>query len=131
HRLDRRRHGRDRRGVAMRKRRHLLAAIVLAAGATAAIVPVVSGDAPATPPVPQPVLGVADTGITLMGSSSPEAGSEAWAYRQLPRSAGEPSVGGNRLQLGPQTDPPTPQVAFLRYTAGSGWQYVDTPHDAN
>jgi hypothetical protein len=113
----------------MRRNVSVIATIALVAAVVAAIVPVVSGDQPSSPVVPQPVLGVGDSDMKLMGSSSPDTG-ETWAYRELPLSAGDPIAGGQPLQLGPQTDPASRQLAFLRYTASAGWQYVDTPLDA-
>jgi hypothetical protein len=90
----------------------------------------VSGDPGDRPVVPQPELGPADADVTLMGSSSAAAGSEAWAYRALPLSAAPPVAGGHALEFGPVPESgATQQLAFLRYTRATGWQYVDTPID--
>ena len=93
------------------------------------IAPAVSGAPGDRPVVPQPVLGAADSDMTLMGASSPDTG-ETWAYRTLPLDVGAPVAGGRRLDLAEPGSPPAPQLAFLRYTDPTGWQYVDTPLDA-
>ncbi len=49
----------------------------------------------------QPVLGAADADVRLMGAASPEAGGEAWGYRQLPRNVPPPVVDGRPLEFGP------------------------------
>src|SRR6185295_6983862 len=103
-------------------------AVALALGVigVAAIVPALGAVGP--PPggvFAQPVLGVADPEMRLMGSSSPDAGAEAWGYRQLPATVGAPVVGGTKLNFGEG------DLAFLHWTNDTGWQYVNTPVDEN
>jgi hypothetical protein len=106
-------------------------AAALAAAAVIAAAPVVSGDQGADPVVAQPVLGAADSQIQLMGSTSPDAGPEAWGYRMLPASIGPPVYQGSALEFGPKSSSVPAQLTFARYTSATGWQYVDTPRDEN
>jgi hypothetical protein len=112
-------------------RRAWLLVVAPVAGALVAIAPVVSGDPGPGSVVAQPVLGAADLQTKLMGSTSPDAGSEAWGYRMLPASIAPPVVGGQALRFGPRSDQVPDQLTFVRYTTGTGWQYVDTPVDEN
>jgi hypothetical protein len=86
-----------------------------------------SGD-PAPPGTgPLPLLGSADAGMTLMGSS---ADGEIWGFRQLPLTVGAVRVGTRQVPIAsPSGNPPEPQLAFTRYTEGSGWQVFATPVD--
>lgn len=109
-----------------------LIAVALVATAGVAIasaaVPVVSGDPGPSAVVAQPVLGTADSEVRLMGATSPDAGAETWAYRMLSPSSAPPVVGGQPLAFAPPAGG-LGQLAFLRHTAATGWQYVDTPVD--
>ncbi|HEY6886129.1 MAG TPA: hypothetical protein VI300_00080, partial [Solirubrobacter sp.] len=87
--------------------------VVLSAGAGA------SDDGPLTA---QPMLGTAGTDTVLMGA----AGTDAWAYTQLPGEAAPPAG----VDLAPAAGT-TPQLAFLRYSRGGAWRVVETPTDAN
>jgi len=79
---------------------------------------------------PLPILGAADSQMTLMGSGR-QAG-ETWGYRRLPLSIGAVVFGGRNLEFGvppPSAGNPDPQLAFLRHTGGSGWQVAEFPRD--
>jgi hypothetical protein len=78
---------------------------------------------------PLPLLGTADSGMTLMGSAPAGQAGEAWGYRQLPADVGAVEVGSKALSFGPPLEPSNPgrQLAFLRYTDASGWQIFQTP----
>ena len=92
--------------------------------ALAAIVPALAAVGP--PPAgvhAQPVLGVADEQMRLMGAGSDGV---AWGYRELPLSTPPPVVNGARLEFGPGDQQ---QLAFLRWTGATGWQYADVPLD--
>ena len=80
---------------------------------------------------PLPLLGVADSAMTLMGSAVSGPAAETWGYRQLPGDVGSAEVGSQPLAFGPPLDPANPgrQLAFLRYAEGSGWQVFQTPVD--
>jgi hypothetical protein len=80
---------------------------------------------------PLPLLGVADSEMTLMGAAPGGEQGEAWGFRQLPLAVGGVRVGSRQLAFGPVADPaqPDPQLAFLRHTEASGWQVFDTPVD--
>jgi hypothetical protein len=82
---------------------------------------------------PLPLLGVADSEVTLMGAAPAGQPGEVWGYRQLPLDVGDVHVGSRPLRFGPVADPtrPEPQLAFLRHTDGNGWQVFDTPVDAS
>lgn len=88
-----------------------------------------SGDPVAPDTGPLPLLGPGDAGMTLMGST---AGGEAWGYRELPLAVGAVRVGSRQVPIVAATGtPPAPQLAFLRYSDGNGWQVYDTPVDEN
>lgn len=88
-----------------------------------------SGEPAAPGTGPLPLLGTADAGMVLMGS---EPDGETWGYRQLPLDVGSVRVGSRTVPIAPAGgNPPEPQLAFLRYTEGSGWQVFATPLDAN
>lgn len=79
---------------------------------------------------PLPLLGPADTGMTLMGAAPAAEPGEAWGYRQLPLAVGAVTVGTRELELGPALGAaPDPQLAFVRYTDANGWQVFDAPRD--
>jgi len=108
------------------------AAFLLAVGL--ALLTAIPGSGAGTPPGigPLPLLGVADSGMTLMGAAPAGASGEAWGYRELPLSVGGIEVGSRQLRFGPQPGgSPVNQLALLRYAEGSGWQVFDTPIDAN
>ena len=79
----------------------------------------------------QPLLGPLDQSARLMGSVTGGLPGEAWAYRQLPFDVGPPVADGQQLAFGPVTSAlrPDPQLAFLRYVDGAGWQVAQTPRD--
>jgi len=91
-----------------------------------------AGAVPATAPVPQPALGAADPSTVLMGGASAGASGEVWSYRLLPLDV-PPPVAGGPLPFAPVAQPtsPLPQLAFARATASTGWQYVETPQNAD
>ncbi len=84
-----------------------------------------------TPPVgPLPLLGPADSAMTLMGAAPGGEAGEAWGYRQLPLAVGGVRVGARALEFGSTSGPaPDPQLVFLRHTDANGWQVFDTPVD--
>jgi hypothetical protein len=90
-----------------------------------------SSQSGADPVGPLPLLGVADSGATLMGAAAEGAPGEAWAYRELPLTVGAVRAGGQPLDFGPVANPldPQPQLAFLRHTDATGWQVFETPRD--
>jgi hypothetical protein len=90
-----------------------------------------SGSGAINPVGPLPLLGSADSEMTLMGAAPAGEQGEAWGYRQLPLAVGDVRVGARQLAFGPQPDPaqPDPQLAFLRHTDAAGWQVFDTPVD--
>jgi hypothetical protein len=90
-----------------------------------------SGSGSINPVGPLPLLGVADSEMTLMGAAPGGQPGEAWGYRRLPLAVGDVHVGSRPLRFGPVADPaqPEPQLAFLRHTDGNGWQVFDTPVD--
>ena len=120
--------------VEANRRRLLLAAIAFLVTVALALGPAVSGrGAPAPPGVgPLPLLGAADAEMSLMGAAAAGLPGEAWGYRELPLAVGEVRAGSRRLDFGPPANPaaPTKQLAFTRYTEGSGWQVFATPLDA-
>ena len=79
-------------------------------------------------PGPLPLLGSADSEMTLMGAAPAGPAGEAWGYRTLPLAAGSVRVGSRSLAFGPAAGQ-LQQLAFLRYTDASGWQVFDTPVD--
>ncbi len=79
---------------------------------------------------PLPLLGVADPASVLMGAATAGEPGETWGFRRLPQSVGTVTVGSRRLEIA-GSGPPEPQLAFLRYTDGSGWQVFDLPVDEN
>ena len=89
-----------------------------------------AGDA-ATPAVgPLPLLGVADSEVTLMGAAPGGEAGEVWGYRRLPLAVGEVRVGGNPLPVRAVTGgAPGPPLAFLRHTDSAGWRVFDIPVD--
>jgi hypothetical protein len=89
-----------------------------------------AGDA-ATPAVgPLPLLGVADSELTLMGAAPGGDAGEVWGYRRLPLAVGEVRVGGNPLPVRAVTGGlPGPPLAFLRHTDSAGWRVYDIPVD--
>ena len=106
--------------------------LAVAAVAGAVVVPAVSGDPGSNPVVPQPELGAADGDITLMGSSSTDAGTEAWACRACRWRHPRPSPAGTRSGSGRCLRRPSRPRSSSRscsYTAATGWQYVETPVD--
>lgn len=80
---------------------------------------------------PLPVLGAADTEMTLMGSAALGEPGETWGFRRLPLSVGALRVGDRDIAFGAPANPsdPDPQLAFVRYTDAGGWQVFDTPVD--
>ena len=109
---------------------HLVGFALLLALALAVATPD-SGSGAINPIGPLPLLGTADSEMTLMGAAPGGEPGEAWGYRQLPLAVGDARVGARQLAFGPQSDPaqPDPQLAFLRHTDASGWQVFDTPLD--
>ncbi len=79
---------------------------------------------------PLPLLGVADPASVLMGAATTGEPGETWGFRRLPQSVGTVTVGSRRLDIA-GSGPAEPQLAFLRYTDGSGWQVFDLPVDEN
>ncbi len=114
----------DREVTRVRRNRRRLAAAALTFALTlaaAALLASAGSSAPAPPGTgPLPLLGSADTGMTLMGSAPGGLPGEAWGYRQLPADVGAVSVGSQALPFGPPLDPANPgkQLALLRYTEG-------------
>jgi hypothetical protein len=82
---------------------------------------------------PLPLLGTADSTMTLMGAAPAGVPGEAWGYRQLPLTVGSVKVGTRQLAFGPASDPIQPelQLAFLRYDEVAGWRVFETPVDEN
>ncbi|HYJ21797.1 MAG TPA: hypothetical protein VEW07_07235, partial [Solirubrobacterales bacterium] len=82
---------------------------------------------------PLPLLGTADPVMSLMGAAPAGQPGEAWGYRQLPLSVSAAEVGSRQISFGPplEANSPRAQLAFLRYTDGSGWQIYETPVDAS
>ncbi|HEX8689416.1 MAG TPA: hypothetical protein VF729_04150, partial [Solirubrobacterales bacterium] len=79
---------------------------------------------------PLPLLGPADTAMTLMGAAPGGEAGEAWGYRQLPLAVGAVRVGTRELEFGPALGvAPDPQLVFLRHTDSHGWQVFDAPRD--
>jgi hypothetical protein len=112
---------------AVARNRRNLAAFVTTFAVVLVLAAPGSGD-PAPPGTgPLPLLGVADTGMTLMGAS---AGGEAWGYRQLPLAVGSVKVGTRPVDIAPLPGGALgPQLAFARHTENNGWQVFDTPLD--
>ena len=81
---------------------------------------------------PLPMLGSADPQTSLIGAAPAGEPGEAWGYRQLPLAVGAATAGSRSIPFGPPLEAanPRPQLAFLRYTDGSGWQVYETPVDA-
>ncbi|HEY6729899.1 MAG TPA: hypothetical protein VI039_02620, partial [Solirubrobacterales bacterium] len=120
------------RRTVLRNRRDL--AFFTAILATLLFVAAPGSSAPAPPGTgPLPLLGAADPKMELMGSAPGGASGEAWAYRSLPLSVGEVTVGTRKLQFGPAANPAAPdqQLVFLRHTDAGGWQVFETPQDVN
>jgi hypothetical protein len=114
--------------------RLLGAALAFLLAVALALLTALPGSGAGTPPgvAPLPLLGVADSGMTLMGAAPSGPAAEAWGYRELPLSVGGIEVGSRQLRFGPQPGgSPVSQLAFLRYAEGSGWQVFDTPVDAS
>jgi hypothetical protein len=78
------------------------------------------------PVVAQPVLGSADAETVLMGSAPGGEPGEAWGYRQLPLDVGGAAIGDTPLEFGDPGEGNN-QLAFLRYTRGTGWYVAQTP----
>jgi hypothetical protein len=106
-------------------------ALAVAVAATLAWAPPSSPQTGLPPVGPLPLLGAADSGMTLMGAAPEGAPGEAWGYRQLPLSVGAVGANGQQLDFGPVANPlqPEPQLAFLRHTDAAGWQVFETPLD--
>ena len=90
-----------------------------------------SGRTQVSPSGPLPLLGAIDAGTTLIGAAPGGQPGEPGGYRQLPLAVGEVRTANGKLAFGPVSNPglPDPQLAFLRYTEGNGWQVFDTPVD--
>jgi hypothetical protein len=121
----------------VQENRRRLAAATAVFAATVAIASLAAtsgrGD-PLAPGVgPLPLLGTADPAMSLMGAAPAGQPGEAWGYRQLPLAVGAAEVGSRQIPFGPPLEAgnPRPQLAFLRYTDGSGWQVYETPVDAS
>jgi hypothetical protein len=79
---------------------------------------------------PLPLLGAADSVVTLMGAAPAGEPGEAWGYRPLPLSIGDVRVGTRELEFGAAADTPSDQqLAFMRHTDAHGWQVFDLPRD--
>ena len=108
--------------------------VILALGAAVAVLLPPAGRGQGAPAgvTPQPVLGVADAEMRLMGAAPRGQPGEAWGYRQLPLTVGAVGGGGLEVAFGPPGDPvrPDPQLAFLRHTDATGWRIAQTPLDA-
>jgi hypothetical protein len=121
------------RAAGHRVRWSLLGALAALAAAVALALPTSgAGDPAAEPLVVQPVVGVGDLDMVLMGASPGEAPNETWAYRRLPTDVPSVRVAGRDLSFGAALgsgSAPDPQLAFLRYQDGSGWQVSDLPID--
>lgn len=115
-------------GAVTRNRRNLGLFVAMLAALLVLAAPG-SGDPVAPGTAPLPLLGPGDAGMTLMGSAS---GGEAWGYRELPLSVGAVRVGTRQVPIAATTGtPPSPQLAFMRYSDGNGWQVYETPVDEN
>ncbi len=102
--------------------------------ALAAVLASAGSSSPAPPGIgPLPLLGSADTGMTLMGAAPAGLPGEAWGYRQLPADVGAATAGSQPLAFGPPLEAANPgkQLALMRYTESSGWQVFQTPVDRN
>ena len=121
--------------VQANRRRLALAVSALAATVAAATVLASQGLGGPLPPGvgPLPLLGSADSAMSLMGAAPGGEPGEAWGYRQLPEAVGSVEAGSRPLPFGPVVEPvnQSRQLAFLRYTEASGWQAFDTPVDAS
>jgi hypothetical protein len=112
-----------------RSLRHLAAFGAILAGALVLAAPD-RGETAAPGVGPLPLLGVADSGMTLMGAAPAGVPGEAWGYRQLPLTVGEIRVGTRVPEFGPAVGPaPDPQLAFLRHDEAAGWRIFDLPRD--
>jgi hypothetical protein len=114
----------------MRRRRlpHL-ATFAALAGLLVAAAPG-SGESATAGAGPLPLLGAADSAMTLMGAAPAGEPGEAWGYRSLPSAVGAVRVGTRSLEYGPAVGAaPDPQLAFVRHTDAGGWQVFDTPRD--
>ena len=120
---------RPRAGV--RVRRGGLAVALLAAVAAAALGPTAGETQTAASVGPLPTLGAADSEMVIMGAARMGLPGETWGYRRLPLSVGSIVASGRPLPFGPTGGGavPEPQLAFLRHTAATGWQIVQTPVD--
>jgi hypothetical protein len=119
-------------GLAKAHRRHAaIGAAALAAVAATVLLGAAPGSSQSGPPAvgPLPLLGVADSGMTLMGAAASGAPGEAWGYRELPLTVDE--IDGSGAGFGPIANPlqPSPQLAFLRHTDASGWRVAELPLD--
>jgi hypothetical protein len=121
--------------VQANRRRLLLAATAFAAVIALALALAEGGRSAPSPPGtgPLPLLGTADSAATLIGAAPAGQPGEAWGFRQLPLAVGAIEAGNRPLPFGPITEPLNQgqQLAFLRYTDASGWQFFDTPVDEN
>jgi hypothetical protein len=121
--------------VQANRRRLLLAAAAFAAVIALALALAEGGrSAPSAPGTgPLPLLGTADSAATLIGAAPAGQPGEAWGFRQLPLAVGAVEAGNRPLPFGPITEPLNQgqQLAFLRYTDATGWQFFDTPVDEN
>ncbi len=83
-------------------------------------------------PVPQPVLGTADSSTVLMGAATAGAPGEAWAYRVLPLDVPPPSGSGEVTfaSAGKASSSAHGQLVFERATdADPDWTIAETPLD--
>ncbi len=114
----------------MRRRRQAAGFAVLLAALLAVATPGSSAVGVSTVG-PLPLLGSADSEMTLMGAAPDGEPGEAWGYRSLPLDVAGARAGNRQLEFGAPANPaqPAPQLAFLLHTDAIGWLVFDTPVD--
>jgi hypothetical protein len=111
----------------------LLTVLALGVSAAGLLPPAGRGQSAPGAVTPQPVLGVADAEMRLMGAAQAGVPGEAWGYRRLPLTVGVVGAGAPETRFGPAGDPtrPDPQLVFLRHTDATGWRIAETPLSAD
>ena len=115
-------------------RRALLAAGALLLGAVA-LLPPAAGEGQNPPPAVRalPMVGVPDLQTILMGAAAAAEPQEVWAVRTLPLDTAPPRTSEGPVPFGPvgAGAGARGQLAFLRWTAATGWQVAATPVDGS